>query len=277
MIRSRGEQPVYEPIEKTEEVQPAMKIYPLETKEEGKKTMITERQRAVNPLSHFQNHTNMLGQKPPQAPPYMPQHAPQKMQAQTHTPAQARQSHPPENAVEQFKRVNKGLPDGAPAQAPAPIQSQPQAFGAHTPMIPLPPQTSEPSQTQQSKSLPTEAAEILEVLAQNERNAYVFYSHFAASKESFAVLAKDSKMRLEQYIALLQQFFKRIFVPQETVINKEISLPEAVALAISEENKGLVTLGNLSELAADTEAEKQIWRVINKKIIGQQLLLSIKL
>jgi len=198
----------------------------------------------------------------------------------------------PQNAAEQFRRVNKTLPDGVHyepldeetmkilrGKLPAQSKEQPQIFGTQTPMIPLqqplqnPMQPSEPSA---SKPLPTEASGVLEALAQNERNAYVFYSHFAANEELFAILAKDSKKRLEQYTTLLSKFFKRIFVAQETDINKELSISEAVALAISEENKGLITLVNLSELFADTEAENQILRVVNQKLIGQCLLMSVK-
>jgi len=259
----------------------------------------------IAPLQHLL-HANSPRPMPPQAPPrpQMPLPSP-PMIPNAPLPQNAAS---PQNAAEQFRRVNQSLPDGvhyepldeetmkilrqragggdkqaqAPVSAPAPGQPQvekpqpekSQAFGTYTPMIPMQaPQQVPP----QSKSLPGEAAEILEGLAQNEHKTYVFYSHFAASKDTFAVLAKASKLRIEQYNALLSQFFKKTFVPQESVINKEISLAEAVALAISEESKGLTALANLSELLADTEAEKQIWRVINKKVIGQQLLMAIKL
>ena len=149
------------------------------------------------------------------------------------------------------------------------IPAQPQNF---SPMIPS--QSFE--QSPQKKSLPAEAELILEGLAQNERNAFVFYTHFAAQKESFAILAKDSKNRLEQYSALLSECFEKKFAPQETTINTELNLHDAISLAIFEESKGLVTLGNLSELATDADVEKIILRVINKKIIGQQILLSLR-
>ena len=86
----------------------------------------------------------------------------------------------------------------------------------------------------------------------------------------------ETKNRLEQYSALLAEFFDKNFVPQETSINFELNLNDAISLAISEESKGLIALGNLSELATETVAEKIILRVINKKIIGQQILLSLR-
>jgi hypothetical protein len=196
---------------------------------------------------------------------------------------------PPEKAAEQFHNMNKNLPDGVryepldedtmrilrqkigktqnPPQArnepPSPAPPAMPAPPVHTPMIP-PPQI-----------FPAEAAEILKKLAQDERNANIFYSRFA-KKESFAVLAKDSKARYEQITALLMQHFEIYFTPLETEINTEMKLSEAVALAISEENKGLLVLGNLLELLADTAAEKPLLRILNKKIIGHQLLLSMK-
>lgn len=192
---------------------------------------------------------------------------------------------PPERAAEQFRNMNQNLPDGvrfeplddetmkilrqknaetmaAKIPAPAPQTNPP-------PMIPPPAAFSPPV---------PEAAKILEGLAQDERNASFFYANFPAPagkiKESFAVLARDSEMRLSQYTALLSRHFNRDFSPVKAEINTQIGTTEAIALALSEESKGLVKLGNLLESVADTEAEKPIARIISKKLIGHQLLVS---
>jgi len=207
----------------------------------------------------------------------------------------------PEQAAAQFTRVNSGLPDGvrfepldtetmrilqqhaarndvsegSPSAASPVISTIPVA----PPSMPAPPTMSHmPSkpQPQQVQILSDEATEILRSLAQNERNASIFYTHFAENtskdvSEVFSALVRDSKARLVQFAAFLPAF-----IPQETEINIELQLAEAINLALSEEGKGLITLGNLLELVVDTPAEQPISRMVNKKIIGQQLLLSLK-
>ena len=242
----------------------------------------------------------------------------------------------PQKAAEQFRRMNKGLPDGVRyeplddetmrilqqksfgsmmqiqasqgSQVPQAsqlqssgthtpmISSQPPASSTNTPMIPLPlsappvhapiipPPSSAPpvhtpiippvTEAVPLKILPSESAEILKSLAQDERNAHVFYNHFAKNK-SFAILAKDSKARLDQYTSLITKHFNQSFAPKETEINTEMETSEAIALALSEENKGLSTLGNLLELTADTAAEKQLLRILIKKIISYTEVLSL--
>jgi hypothetical protein len=259
----------------------------------------------------------MIPQMPP--PNRVPPHRMPPMQMQPSPPSQSMQPSP-ENAAEQFRRVNKTLPDGVryeplddetmrilqqknpnfaekmqqqqsqpPPHPPSSHQPQTsqQPFGESTPMIPsmpAPPAKSPMIPTPQVVSaapvvsddvLSKDAAEILQELAQGECNACAFYSHFAKKEESFHMLAKDSKARLEQYVALLKQHFGKVFACEEAAdIKTDMEISEAVALAISEENKGLIALGNFLELAADSSAEKIAARIINKKIIGHQLLLA---
>jgi hypothetical protein len=79
---------------------------------------------------------------------------------------------------------------------------------------------------------------------------------------------------MEQYSDLISNHFKQKFIPADMEINTNIEISEAVALAVTQENKGLIALGSLLELTADTPAEKIINRIICKKIIGHQLLQS---
>ncbi|MCL1883831.1 MAG: hypothetical protein FWF81_08795 [Defluviitaleaceae bacterium] len=222
-------------------------------------------------------------QQPPSQMPMIPQQQPPPQM-----PMIPQQQPPPEQAAEQFRRANKNLPDGVryepldeetmrilreknpKFQAP-PQQVQPQS----QPPLPQspPPQQVQPPQPP-SQSFTAQSEEIIKRLAQDERNSHVFYNHFAHNA-TFAILAKDSKARLEQYTALLAMQGKP-FIPLETTINTEIEISEAIKLALSEENKGLIALGNLLDLSADTPSEKVIGRILNKKIIGHQLLLSLK-
>jgi len=118
-------------------------------------------------------------------------------------------------------------------------------------------------------------------LAQDERNAHIFYTHFSThsqdinAKGVLATLAKDSQTRLEQYTTLLSQHFDCEFTPNDTNINTSIPLADAITLALTEESKALITLGNLLE-AADYSIEKILERVISRKIVGQQLLLTLR-
>lgn len=258
-------------------------------------------------------------------PPVMPQgsHMPQIPQMPHFAPPphsqpirNSQSSHdeiPPAKAAEQFRRMNNSLPDGvryepldeetmrilkqrSEAKNPqAQIEQNetrppsPQAFGARAPMAPA--QTPVPPPVPQSAPLPAKASEILKRLAQDERNAFVFYSHFskaadsentnseketaAKKKEPFATLAENSKTRMEQFTTIIAQNFDENFVAQETEINTEIDTAAAITLALTEESKGLDTLGNLLELAEDTSEEKMLARALNQKMSGHRLLLAL--
>jgi hypothetical protein len=142
MMHPRMEAPVQDTVEKTD-TEAAMKIFPLEIKNEEKNVHENNRQRTVTPLSHFQsphNRPNILGQYPPQAtaqpahqsvpqqnfPPQAPprssfpqpqpllkQMQPQSPQLQPPVKQMPPQENiPPERAAEQFRQMNKKLPDG---------------------------------------------------------------------------------------------------------------------------------------------------------------------
>jgi hypothetical protein len=174
-----------------------------------------------------------------------------------------------------LREKNPGIiPKPARSEAPkAPSQTFGSSSPAPAPMLPPMPA--------QSQALPRKAVKILKRLAQDERNAFIFYTHFSKNaqnekKELFANLAKDSNARLELYVELISQNANEHFAPQETEINTAIETSDAIVLALSEENKGLVALGNLIELTADTPAEKSLGRALNRKIIGHQLLLALR-
>jgi len=230
------------------------------------------------------------------------------MQSQQNMPV------PPTVAAAEFRRVNKGLPDGVryeplddqtmkllqdnghipkpPANpaAPSPPAQNMSAPQMHQPppMIPLPltpmspaPQAL-PAPPKTITLLSEEIAHTLEDLSQDERNAHVFYSHFSENasndslKQALDTLAKDSETRLKQYINLIATHFDRQYTPRETEINTNLSIAEAINLALTEENKALVTLGNLLDQAANTEAESSISRIISRKLIANQLLATLQ-
>lgn len=122
----------------------------------------------------------------------------------------------------------------------------------------------------------------MESLAQDERNAHMFYSHFAENtenesiKKSLSAMAKDSEARLNQYLSLIAKHFNRAYTPKETKVNTSIPTVKAINLALTEENKSLITLSGLLDQLANTELEKIIQRIISKKIISHQLLITIQ-
>jgi len=121
---------------------------------------------------------------------------------------------------------------------------------------------------------------ILEGLAQDERNAQIFYNGLSentendAAKELLTSLSIDCHARLNHYKSILTNHCSRIFTPLETEINTALDLSDALTLAITEENKALITLSSLLDQVASSPAENAIQRIINKKLVGHQLLLS---
>jgi hypothetical protein len=295
--------------------------------------------KSVNPLKPVQKAV------PPQGGNKMNrfQTTPQAMRPHTQ---QQPQQHTPERAAEQFRRVNKSLPDGVryepldeetvrllrdnghlpeqPQSQPVqqmqsqpvqqtqsqPVQQTPppqpmQIVDTRTPMIPQPqvpsfasasttastieaspifPSLSPPPSLPPPPPLPPlapEIAGILEELAQDERNAQVFYGHFSRNapkpevKEALAGISKECGVRLRLYAGLLVQHFNRQFFPEETEINIGITFVDAISLALLEENKSLVVLAELLDKVNNTVAEKDIQRILSKKIINNQLLLAI--
>ena len=255
---------------------------------------------AQNPLAqsplqqHLPQHRQQqrFPQRLPQ--PQQPHHAPQQqtplssgMHGRTVLPQQNDEP-TPENAADHFRRVNKSLPDGVMYEPLDKdilrlLKENAQAAAAPAPVAPPPQTTSEPSVSPPPapSTIPAEIATILESLAQNERNAQIFYSHIAQTapeegqKKSLTVLAKGCEARLLNYTLMLNTSFSREFKPKETEINVKIAFTDAISLAITEENKALTTLSDLLDQVAETSLEKQILRLLNKKIIAQQTLLAL--
>lgn len=222
--------------------------------------------------------------QPPMIPaPQMQQHNPQPQ----HPSAQV----PPEKAAAEFRRVNKNLPDGVRYE---PLDDETMRLlrdNGHIPKTPalpsppspqLPPVQPEPPKNQTPEKIPANIRETLENLSQDERNAHIFYSHFAEiaeaepTKKALANLAKDSEVRQNQYQSLIETHFNNTYTPKETKINTSIPIHDAIALALIEENKSLTTLGNILDQATFADFEKIIQRIINKKIISHQILMTIQ-
>jgi len=196
----------------------------------------------------------------------------------------------PENAAQHFRNINKNLPDGVMYE---PLDDDIMRLlkdNGHIPnsppKSPSPPPSSTTTQPPSPQIPPTtivssEIAKTIENLAQNERNAQVFYtviSHISPSEEtkkSLSQLAEGSKSRTTQYIQILHTHFDSKFSPQEKEINTNLSFQDAISLAIAEENKALSTLCDLLDQAEGTSLERQIERIINKKVVAHQILLTV--
>ena len=245
----------------------------------------------------------MPPQQPPQLPPMQmippqhtqrPQMAPMQPQQQPSQPQITISPQPPspEKAAQHFRSINKSLPDGVmyepidddivrllkdnghlpksqPQSAPVSQHAQ-QTLQSPPQPIPPPPQITSP-----------EIAKTIENLAQNERNAQIFYSSISSgissdeTKKSLSLLAEGCKARTSQYIQILQVHFNSQFTPQEKELNTNLPFNDAISLAISEENKALSTLSNLLDRAEGTPFERQLERIISKKVVSHQILLSV--
>jgi len=245
-------------------------------------------------------------------------------QPSTHT---ADQPSSPEQAAQQFRRMNKSLPDGVryepldeatmrllrenghlppvaepPATAPQVQQSmtQPPPMAQQTPMIqpqtpvampapaqqmqqPMIPQTmmQQPPIAMQPTTSPETGfiSKTIEGLIQDERNAQVFYSHLAKTMTgsqiaaaTLADIADDNIKHTQKFSQILTSHFGGNFTPAEAEINTKLEFKDALALALEEENNTLRTLIELSEGVANTEPEKIIQRIINKKIANYNRL-----
>jgi len=220
---------------------------------------------------------------------------------------------PPEQAAAEFRRVNKTLPDGVryeplddetmkllrdnghiPSekkikqtpdfsqqvtipQTPLIKQQAIPQNALHKPSI----ETPIPSKEQTTKPMPESAKLILENLIQDEHNASIFYSHFANIsdleniKKALATLAKDCLKRIDLYNLVVEQEFNYKHTPKDITINTSINTLQAITLAIVEENNALITLNEFLDIASDSKSEKIISKIINKKLIAHQLLLSL--
>jgi len=171
--------------------------------------------------------------------------------------------HAPENTAEQFRRINKTLPDG--------VMYEPLDEGTMHALKPS---------TPQSSSSTTEISNTLQRLAQDEHNAHIFYTRIAQNapsnetKQSLIALANGCESRRSKYIQILSAQFNLTFAPAQKEINTKIPYSNAIQLAINEENKTLTTLTNLIDQIEGTPLEMQIQRMISKKILAHQILLS---
>jgi len=168
--------------------------------------------------------------------------------------------------------LQKIKPESKPTQpAPADIQQLQQS-----------PQSQSPKQNTPPQPIPPEIAKTLENLTQNERNAQIFYtgiSHASPTdeiKNALFLLAEGSETRISQYTQILQTHFSNQFAPQTKDINTNLPFFDAISLAISEENKALATLSNLLDQTEGTSIERQLERIISKKIVAHQILLTTR-
>ena len=186
----------------------------------------------------------------------------------------------PQNAAEQFRRINRGLPDGVmyepldeetmrilkasqPLVQPV-LPAQPPAAQAEAPKPPL---------------LSKDIAKTIEGFAQDEHNAHTFYTNLSvkapgeAIKDSLAALAGECALRREKYTEMLKEHFASDFAPAEKDIHKNLPFEKAILLAVAEESKTLTTLTNLLEQVEETTLERPLKRIVYRKILGNQQLL----
>ncbi|MCL1862737.1 MAG: hypothetical protein FWF78_04125 [Defluviitaleaceae bacterium] len=136
--------------------------------------------------------------KTPMIPPTFPQ-MPQMPQA-----IHAQQAPSPQKAAEQFRQMNKNLPDGVKYE---PLDDEimkilreknPQ-FKARFDAV-MPPEPVSPSEP--PSPLPSEVVEILKGMAQCEKSMYTFFKNFPDNTALLA-LSEDSEKRMERLNALI--------------------------------------------------------------------------
>jgi len=240
-----------------------------------------------NPFSRnhaLQTRNALQGQPPPQQRPQPPVQPPLLTPPPPTPPPPAS----PESAAEHFRRVNKSLPDGVMYE---PLDDDIMRLLKDNGHIKtLPPQNATPKVKSEPPSqsapptpptIPSEIAKTIEKLSQDERNSQIFYAGISdnaptsETKKTLTELAKGSETRKNIYLQVLNTQFNHNFTPKETEINTNLPFQQAVLLAVSEENKTLATLSSLLDQVEGTSLERQIERVINKKVLTHQMLLAI--
>jgi hypothetical protein len=114
----------------------------------------------------------------------------------------------------------------------------------------------------------------LQSLAQDERNAHIFYTYFAQKagapviKDAFAAAAQGAQDRMQDLAALLAQFYGKTFTPADATIQLEISEGQAIALACAEELKTMRALAKLQRESARAQAEPGLARILAAKVLG---------
>jgi len=194
---------------------------------------------------------------------------------------------PPSSAT---STVPSAMPSATPSAMPSPVimppatpqlpimaeqlSPQPQA----TPPVTLAPQGEAPHSAHEQQSI----ISIVEGLVQDERNAQIFYSHFALSTENRVIataldeIANDCHRHTQQLTGMLTNQFGVGFVPIEAEINTVVDLQGALTLALMEENKTLRALAELLDTINNSDAEKIIQRIINKKIVNYNQLIRFR-
>ena len=264
------------------------------------------RKKRVNPLAQFANMQR--NSMPQNQRPYSSQ-APQPMLP----PAKTQHTHPtlpqspppapptPANAAEHFRRINKTLPDGVMYEPlddeTMQILKSAKAGAQAAPVTPAATQAQQlqmPQPTQPSQNAPhilppptttsfSEIAKTIQQLAQNERNAKIFYSGISENaptetiKKSLTKLAEDCEVRLQKHTQILKSDFDVSFTAEETGINTTLQFADAISLAITEENKSLTMLSSLLDKVEGTPLERQLERIISKKVVTHQMLLAISI
>jgi len=206
----------------------------------------------------------------------------------------------PENAAEHFRRVNKSLPDGVmyeplDEETMQILRSAKTGAQAATTTPATPAQSSQiPQATPPNQNAPhilpppitisfSEIAKTIQQLAQNERNAKIFYSGISKNaptetiKKSLTKLAEDCEVRLQKHTQILKSDFDVNFTAEETVINTTLQFADAISLAITEENKSLTMLSSLLDKVEGTPLERQLERIISRKVVTHQMLLTISI
>ena len=240
-----------------------LKLFPLEPRKEPSK----HQRRQAPDYPGYKMAPPMVPQTRNTVGQTMPPQQPMTPQPPQNTPPS------PEQAVQQFRRVNKGLPDGVRYE---PLdettmqllrdnghlpKEQPQVSTPAMPALPpVPPVFSGEEQEQTVKTI--------QRLIQDERNAHVFYSHL----EGFADIAKSCLTHMKQLKEMLASQYGNEFAPAETEINTQLEFGDAVALALVEEEKSLRVLTELLDEVKNAECERVIQRVINRKIVNYNQL-----
>jgi len=288
--------------EKPQSQEDLLRFYPLEST--NKAASAARGAMPVNPLQHQNRQPGFS-----MAPPVMAR--PNQVPAAPPPPSQPSS---PEMAAQQFRKANRGLPDGVRyepldeqtmqllrenghlPEAPAATQQRlmPVAQSSsppphispivptHSPPPHMPPITPVHSLPQPVPPLISQnnqqSIEIIQGLIQDERNAYIFYSHLAresqsqGTAEALVQIAKDSQRHTEVLSESLIVHFKDNFTPEEAEINTGLELNTALELALTEEGKTLRVLTELLGTINVPEIEKRIQRIINNKIINYSQL-----
>ena len=221
-------------------------------------------------------HQARVPHRQPQARTMHQQHARQKQVVQPQV-TQPHTQQQVQTAAEQFKRINSTLPDGVMYE---PLDEETLRIlkaGAQQPPV-LPAPSVPPAQPPAPQLLPlpvaqgaasTKIIETLQQLAQDEYNATSFYASLSLQE-----LSKGSEARHQQYLQILQGHLSNNFTPVQKELQLNIGIEQALSLAMQEENKALVIISLLLEEVEGTPLERALERILAKKLIGHQLLVS---